>query len=441
MASGKKISSQSLRRWRRAEVLANDNREHLVFIVGEERRFKDIIHEAEVLPMLEGAVKAGASQALIRDDSGEILWSFGDPTGALKESHSIILEGEHVAKLEIHAINGTDIRGIAKLLQHSINTLIKTNLKRMLTSEIHTTIINHSYDELLNINKELSASEQKYRELAESLEEKVKERTAELRQAHTVMLQQEKMASIGSLAAGIAHEINNPMGFISSNLRTLYTYFSKAKDMLSYYRSVASSVPEHVKKTQEKWQQLKLDFVLEDSDSLINESLSGAERITVIVKNLRAVSHIDDPETGILDINSEIDSIIILLTHEIPPGTKFIKNYSIIPGFHCRLALLSQAFLNILLNTLQCRQEGLEVTITTTSDEEAIFITIADNGPGIPENLRTRIFEPFFTTKDVGKGKGLGLTTAYDAITSHNGSIWVENKKGANFLIKLPIRK
>jgi two-component system NtrC family sensor kinase len=422
-------------------VAVNDNRDHLSFIVGEERRITDIIHEAEVMAMLEGAVKAGASQALIRDASGEVLWSFGDPTGALIESHNIILEGEPVAKLEFHANNGTDIRGISKLLQLSINTLINANLMRMLTSEIHTTIINHSYDELLDINKELKASEQKYRELAESLEEKVKERTEELKQAHTIMLQQEKMASIGSLAAGIAHEINNPMGFVASNLRTLSTYFSKARDMLDFYRNATSSIPDMAKITLEKWRQLKLDFVLEDSGSLINESLSGAERITVIVKNLRAVSHIDDSETGIMEINSEIDSIIVLLAYEAPPGTKFIKNYSIIPGFHCRLALLSQAFLNILLNALQCKEEGLEVTITTASDGESIFITIADNGPGIPENIRTRIFEPFFTTKDVGKGKGLGLATAYDAITSHNGTIDVKNKNGANFLIKMPIRK
>lgn len=419
----------------------NDNREHLSFVVGEERLIKDIINKAEVLPMLEGAVKAGASQAVIRDDKGDILWFFGDNGGALIENLDITLEGEPVAKLEIHAINGTDIKGIAKLLHHSINTLIKNNLKRMLTSEIHTTIINHSYDELLHINKELSASEQKYRELAESLEIKVRERTEELKQAHTIMLQQEKMASIGSLAAGVAHEINNPMGFISSNLRTLSKYFSKAKEMLSHYKSVVSSIPELEEVTQEKWRQLKLDFVFEDSLGLIDESLSGAERITVIVKNLRAVSHIDDSETGIMDINSEIDSIICLLAHETPFGTKFIKNYSVIPGFQCRLGLLSQSFLNILLNALQCRQDGLTVTITTASDEDSIYIIFADNGPGISEDIKDRIFEPFFTTKDVGKGQGLGLATAYDAIASHNGSIEVENRNGAVFIIKLPIRK
>ncbi|HEY9161416.1 MAG TPA: ATP-binding protein [Desulfomonilia bacterium] len=419
----------------------NDSREQLSFVVGEERHIKDIIKKNEVLPMLEGAVKAGASQVLVRDDRGDILWSFGDSGGTLIENLNIILEGEPVAKLEIHAINGTDIKGIAKLLHHSINTLIKNNLKRMLTSEIHTTIINHSYDELLHINKELSASEQKYRELAESLEIKVRERTEELKQAHTIMLQQEKMASIGSLAAGIAHEINNPMGFISSNLRTLSKYFSKAKEMLSHYRSAVSSIPELDEATREKWKQLKLDFVFEDSMSLIDESLSGVERITVIVKNLRAVSHIDDTEIGIMNINSEIDSIICLLAHETPFGTKFIRNYSAIPGLQCRLGLLSQAFLNILLNALQSRHDGLIVTIDTTSDEESVYITIADNGPGIAEDIKDRIFEPFFTTKDVGKGQGLGLTTAYDAITSHNGSIEVENKNGAVFKIKLPIRK
>jgi two-component system, NtrC family, sensor kinase len=422
-------------------MAVKDNREHLSFVVGEERRFRDIIHETEVLPLLEGAVKAGASRALIKDASGEVLWSFGNQAGTRTENLKIMLEGEPVAKLELHAVNGTDIKGISKLLHHSINTLIKTNLKRMLTSEIHTTIVNHSYDELLNINRELSASEQKYRELAESLEEKVKERTEELRQAHTVMLQQEKMASIGSLAAGIAHEINNPMGFVASNLRTLSTYFAKARDMLDFFRNAASSIPDMAKATRERWRQLKLDFVLEDSGSLINESLSGAERITLIVKNLRAVSHVDDAETGVLDINAEIDSIITLLAHETPPGTKIIKKYSDLPGFHCRLALLSQALLNILLNALQCRKEGLEVTVTTASDVESIFITVADNGPGIPDSIKNRIFEPFFTTKDVGKGQGLGLTTAYDAITSHNGVIEVENKNGAIFLIKLPIRK
>jgi signal transduction histidine kinase len=166
------------------------------------------------------------------------------------------------------------------------------------------------------------------------------------------------MASIGSLAAGIAHEINNPMGFVASNLRTLSKYFTKVGDMLDFYKKAASSVPDMAKTTQEKWRQLKLDFVLEDSDSLINESLSGAERITVIVKNLRAVSHIDDSETGIMDINSEIDSIISLLVHETPPGTRFIKNYSTIPGYECRLSLLSQAILNILLNALQCRKDS-----------------------------------------------------------------------------------
>jgi signal transduction histidine kinase len=311
----------------------------------------------------------------------------------------------------------------------------------MLTSEIHTSIVNLSYDELLKINTDLAASEQKYRELSETLEEKVRERTEELRQAHAIMLQQEKMASIGSLAAGIAHEINNPMGFVSSNIRTFAGYFRKAKDMLEYYRKAVGEIPGLASAAQEKWRQMKLDFIFEDTDSLVRETLDGAERITLIVKNLRSVSHIDDAESGIMDINAELDSILVLLAHETPPGTKVNKRYSALPPFECRLAQISQAFLNILLNALQTRSEGLAIEIATWIDADRLYIEVSDNGPGIPEDIISRIFEPFFTTKDVGKGKGLGLTMAYDAITSHEGEIEAINKNGAKFLIKLPIRK
>lgn len=419
----------------------NEHREHLSFIVGEERLFKDIVHESDIMPILEGAVRAGTSLAFITDDRTGVRWSYGENSGGNCEKHKIILEGEPVATLEVHAANGNDIRGISKLVHHSINTLIKTNLKRMLTSEIHTTVVNHSYEELVKINQDLAISEQKYRELSESLEEKVKKRTEELQQAHAVMLQQEKMASIGSLAAGMAHEINNPMGFVASNLRTLSGYFTKAGDLLELYRKTAGSKEESAGIADEKWKQMKMDFILKDASSLINESLEGVSRVSVIVKNLRAVSHIDDSEMGIMDINAELDGIVVLLAHEMPPGTRIIKNYTKVPGFECMLAMVSQAFLNVLHNALMSREEDLEVNITTFTDNDWINVEIADNGSGVPDEIKSRIFEPFFTTRDVGKGKGLGLTTAYETITGHGGEIDVFNKNGAVFLIKLPIRK
>jgi len=416
--------------------------DNLEFVVGSEKKLEEIIGDDEVRPLLQDTLLAGASMAMVTDPEGNVLWTSGpDSEGGHIERYPLSLEGEIVGHLVIKGDGRVD--HISKITYNSLNLLMQTNLKRMLTSEVHLLVLNKSSEELFEINKQLSASEKKYRELSEHLEEKVRERTEELKKIHTRLLQQEKMASIGQLAAGIAHEINNPMGFVMSNLNTLKTYMARSKDLLQLCLSAADRgkvLPEFGKSFREKWKQLKMDMILSDVDDLIHDSIEGAERVKRIVSNLRGISHIDEDVVGKVDINEELDMILTLLNHEIPPGTKIIKKFNPVPLFICNPGLISQCFLNIILNALQSRSEGLEVLIETTCDGNRIIILIKDNGPGIPDAVINRIFEPFFTTKAVGQGIGLGLTMAYDIIVSHGGTIDVEGKNGATFKVKLPIR-
>ena len=416
--------------------------DNLEFVIGSERKLVEIIKDDDVMSLLKDAVMAGAYQAMVTDPKDNVLWSYGKgvENGTI-EKYSLSLEGEDIGFLIISGDNF--VNGVSRLLYDSLALLLRTNLIRMLTSEIHANVIDISSEELLEINRQLSASEKKFRGLSEKLEEKVKERTEELKLAHARLLQQEKMASIGQLAAGIAHEINNPMGFITSNLNTLKAYMQRCREVLNLaYSSISQDrLPEDASENfRERWKQLKLDLVLADVDNLIQESLDGVGRVKRIVSDLKGVSHVDDGETSIVDLNAEIDMILNLLSHEIPPDARIIKRYLALPKFTCRSALISQGFLNIIINALQSRKDGLELVISTYHSSDQIIVRISDNGPGIPDEIINRIFEPFFTTKDVGEGMGLGLTIAYDIITIHGGTIVVDGKNGASFEVKLPVR-
>lgn len=424
--------------------------ENIEYIVGAEKKIQDIITDAEVMPILKGAVKAGAFSAIITDARNKDLWTCGShpEDSFFAETLPVYLEGEVVGKLEVTG-NSKDreyLRGLSGLLSDTIHMILYTNLKRMLTTETHTTVVNKSYEELLEINRKLSISESRYRELAENLEKKVQERTEELRRAHAGMLQQEKMAAIGQLAAGVAHEINNPLGFISSNINTFSKYVARLKDMVAFYNASLgdSRVPDSVRKSsRQKWEELKLDFISSDIEELIKQSLEGTERVKKIVSDLKGFSHIDEGTEAVIDINTEIDRTLNVLTHEIPEGTEIIKDYHPLPGFKCNPALVCQVFLNIILNAIQARKLTLKLFINTGYNNSRIVLRFSDNGRGIPEEIRSRIFEPFYTTKDVGKGTGMGLTAAYETITGYGGTIEVESRpeEGATFTITLPVKR
>ncbi len=265
----------------------------------------------------------------------------------------------------------------------------------------------------------------------------------ELKATQAQILQREKMASIGQLAAGVAHEINNPMGFITSNLGTLDKYIKKITD----YMSAQTEAVESFKSTEvsgqlkEMHKKLKLDYVIEDIGQLIEESQEGAERVKRIVQNLKTFSRVDQAEYNSADINECIESTLNIVWNELKYKAAVQKEYGEIPLTRCYPQQLNQVFVNLLVNAAQAIEKQGEIKIKTWNGDGIINISISDTGSGIPEDKLHRIFEPFFTTKEVGKGTGLGLSICYDIVKKHNGEITVESEvgKGTIFNIKIPV--
>jgi len=424
------------------------------FVVGSELKLNDILSDSDVIPLLKTIVKAGAETTIIMNEKKEILWAEGIMSEQIRDLkiaprnsklETLYHEGEPIGYLLITIPDSADEKYLAALVKVALtgfDTIIKNTTKRILATELHTNVVQQSYKDLLETNKRLSESESRYRELAQTLEQKVEERTAELKNAYARLLQQEKMASVGQLAAGIAHEINNPLGFIHSNLNTFGNYFKKLREILEFYKSKNQKSGLKIKEAEDIYRKLNIDFIMGDIPELIRQSIEGTERVRKIISDLKGFSHIDDAQETFVDINAEIDKTISVLSHESKDRADFVRNYGDLPSFFCNPGLICQVFLNIILNAIQVSKRPVLIKITTYSDGRFIIIAIEDNGPGIPENIIGRIFEPFFTTKDVGKGSGLGLTVSYDIVKTHGGDIEVNSPqgKGTTFTISLPVK-
>jgi two-component system, NtrC family, sensor kinase len=244
----------------------------------------------------------------------------------------------------------------------------------------------------------------------------------------------------------VAHEINNPLGFIYSNLQTMDKYVTRFMAMLDYYRSALSGRSAYsslMEPAQRKWEELRLDAVCADVFVLIRQSLEGALRVKKIVSDLKDFSHVDAVGESQVDLNGEIAKTLNVLSHEMPEGTEIVRNFGSLPGFACKPALICQVFFNLLMNAFQARRIGLRLAIATTCEDDKIRISFADNGPGIPLGIRERIFEPFYTTRDVGSGAGMGLTVVYDIISAYGGTVEVicPQEGGAEFTITLPVKR
>lgn len=264
----------------------------------------------------------------------------------------------------------------------------------------------------------------------------------DLKSAESQILQNDKMASIGQLAAGVAHEINNPCGFILSNLNSLRRYVERVKEFLTVQgEALAGLPPDEVALVENKKKSLKINYIIEDMASLVNESYEGAERIKNIVKDLKNFSHVNESEMSLTDINAGIESTLNIVWNEIKYKAVVKKEFGNIPQIQCNSGQINQVVLNMLVNAAQAMEKQGEITVRTWSDDQSIYIAIADTGPGIPPDIMGRLFEPFFTTKEVGKGTGLGLSIAYDIVKKHNGEIMVESEvcRGTTFTIRLPL--
>jgi signal transduction histidine kinase len=273
------------------------------------------------------------------------------------------------------------------------------------------------------------------------------ELNAQLGMAQQQLVQSEKLASIGQLAAGVAHEINNPIGYLFSNFGTLQNYLGELFQMLDAYRAAEAGIADAglAADLRALREQLDLDFLRQDIPSLMAESKEGIVRVRHIVQDLKDFSRVDaDQEWLWANLHQGIDSTLNIVSNEVKYRADVVKEYGAIPDIECRPLQINQVVMNLIVNAAHAIDgaRGRITVRTGTAEPEQVWLEVQDNGSGIaPEHL-SRIFDPFFTTKAVGKGTGLGLSLAYGIVQKHNGSITVQSAPGAGttFRVQLPVR-
>jgi signal transduction histidine kinase len=293
-------------------------------------------------------------------------------------------------------------------------------------------------------------------ELSRSLEDKVRVRTEQLRATNEELrgayrdlqatqlqlIQREKMASVGQLVAGVAHELNNPIGFISSNVATLTDFMRRLRSMLETYQEAPLAEADR-ERIEARRRELQVDYALKYLDSMLAGIREGADRTRKIVGDLRVFARTPDDVWQAVDLHDDLESSLNLLNHLLKDRITVIRKYGTLGPVECVRSQIDQVFLNVLANSAQAIPGPGTITIETESDGPTAVIRIADTGPGIPPGVVGRVFDPFFTTKPVGEGTGLGLSISYEIITKHGGEIRAESPAGggAVFTIRLPVTR
>jgi signal transduction histidine kinase len=269
---------------------------------------------------------------------------------------------------------------------------------------------------------------------------------AKLKNAQEQAVQSEKLASIGELAAGVAHEINNPIGYVNSNLGTLQGYVSQLLSAVAAYAGTAARVHDAATaaEVEEIRRRFDIDFLAQDVPQLIAESREGIDRVCKIVRDLKDFSRRDRGEAWVrVDVHQGLESTLNIVSNQLKYKAQIVKTFSELPLIECLPSELNQVFLNILMNAGQAIKDRGMITVSTGHSGDKIWIAIGDDGEGIPADVLPRIFDPFFTTKPVGSGTGLGLSISYGIVAKHHGNIEVTSVPGQGTLlrIELPIEQ
>ncbi len=388
------------------------------------------VADRERLTRILGALLGPSWQLL--DEGGQVLLGTADRLPVNAERAPFRLELEPIGFLETAPTPHLDA-AIAFM-----ETLARAAARYLMAAAMQMESVQQDYAALQEKNAQLQASEERYRELAASLEVRVAEQVRTIEATERQLYQAEKLASVGQLAAGVAHEINNPLGFIRSNLNTAADYLRRITRFGALVRSGQDG-----KVLAAAWQHEQLDAVLEDFPALLEESVDGVGRVAKIVTALKDFSNVDRAEESTADINALIQNACQVAASEFGERVRLVTDFTPLPALRCHAGRLSQVFMNLLLNAVQAIPERGEVRIATACDGEAIIVTIADTGRGMTPEVQARIFEPFFTTRGVGQGTGLGLTVARDVVRAHGGRIEVESAPGAGttFTLRLPLAR
>ena len=278
--------------------------------------------------------------------------------------------------------------------------------------------------------------------------DKLQQMYDELKSTQSKLIQTSKLASIGQMAAGVAHEINNPLAFVAGNTSVFKKYIAHLQTLFKMYQQLSGCGEGDHKAIQQCKQEIQafekmhnIDFILEDLETLTNDSIEGLDRVSSIVAGLKDFARVDEAATQEADVNACINSAIKLVWNELKYKCKLKKSLAELPLIHCHPGQLCQVFMNLLVNAGQAITEQGEIKVSTNNTEQDIIITISDTGSGISEEHLSKLFDPFFTTKPIGSGTGLGLSICFGIIEKHHGTIDVETKlgEGTTFQIKLPL--
>jgi two-component system NtrC family sensor kinase len=283
--------------------------------------------------------------------------------------------------------------------------------------------------------------------LLEELARKERQSYQALKQAQSRLVQTEKLAGLGQMVAGVAHEINNPLSFVNNNVAVLQRDLRELRELLGMYLQadavLVAAQPELFERIKAFRNRIDIDYTLNNLDGLIQRTRDGLSRIQQIVKDLRVFARLDEGELNEVDLNEGIASTVnIIQGHAKKKGIKIETDLGPLPPVTCFPAKINQVIMNLLTNAIDACDEGDKVTVRSRADDQAVQIDVIDAGRGIDPAIRNRIFDPFFTTKPVGVGTGLGLSISYGIVQDHGGTIEVDSTpgEGSRFSIRLPVR-
>jgi signal transduction histidine kinase len=328
----------------------------------------------------------------------------------------------------------------------------RVEMLKMLCGQIVISIENaRLYKNLEEYNRNLEVKvEKRTTEISQKNEqlniqkEELRATLENLKLSQVQLVQSEKMASLGQLVAGIAHEINNPVTYITAGVDSLKTNIEDVRKVLDIYHKITpGNVKSRLKEIDNLKEKVEYNQAIKEINKLIESIQNGTKRTTEIVKGLRTFSRLDEDILKMADIHEGLDSTLILLHNKYKNRIEIIKNYGDLPFVECYPGQLNQVFMNILANAIDAIEDSGTITITTSFENKIISIKISDTGKGIEENLKEKIFEPFYTTKEPGKGTGLGLSISHGIIEKHKGKISLRSEvgKGSEFVITLPAKQ
>ncbi|MES2718843.1 MAG: ATP-binding protein [Pseudomonadota bacterium] len=291
---------------------------------------------------------------------------------------------------------------------------------------------------MLQDRSEMRAAQEELRQRFDQLQQT----NQQLAQAQNQLLQSDKMASIGQLAAGVAHEINNPVGFVSSNLHTLRQYVASLLQLVDAYgRCSQPATPEAAQQLAQTLATVELDYLKDELPQLLDESADGLARVKKIVQDLKDFSRVDQADWQLADLNAGLESTLNVVRHELKYKAQIVRRLAPLPLVHCLAGQLNQVFMNLIVNASQAISGQGVITLASGTQDGWVWVQVDDSGAGMPEAVQRRIFEPFYTTKAVGQGTGLGLSLSFSIVQRHGGLIQVRSQPGvgSQFRVWVPV--